>query len=197
MRSHEPVFNEDMPVYFRVDLLRAIIGDYLLRHRETQFFVYGDIDMIPLSARELFDKKTVGFLNEYGFVMAKGGFLGFENGFQILNGEHPQFMDSHRKVIVDLSLNMALEEPRDIGEQQIYDTYRAMVAHFFDADGRYGPFCFHTTPKDEAEKLRWFRFDSFKNHGHLSGDLTFAEGEINLRTMMPRKPVRLPPSHFG
>lgn len=194
VRSNPQVFSEKIPVYFRVDLLRAIAADYTLRGKETKFFVYGDIDMKPLSAKELFDKRTINFLNDFGFVMAKGGYLGFENGFQILNGDNPQFMDSHRKVIIDLSVEMTLERPDAIKKQQIYDTYPAMVTHFLDADGRYGKLNRREQSEDPSVLLRRFRYDRFATSAHHN--LPLGKGKVELREIMPRKPVRLPPSHF-
>lgn len=193
VNKNAEVFSKNMPVYFRVDLLRAIAADHVLRNKETKYFVYGDIDMKPLRGQQLFDKKTVTFLDDFGIVMAKGGPLGFENGFQILNGDNFQCINSHRKVIIDLSVEMALERPEAINQQQIYDTYPAMITHFLDADGRYGKFHFKKD-EDLEEKLNMFRFDRFGASGHHI--LAFEKEKIKLRDIMPRKPVRLPPSHF-
>lgn len=49
VRSNSEVFNEQMFIYFRADLLRAIVADDTLRKKETKFCVYGDLDMEPLS----------------------------------------------------------------------------------------------------------------------------------------------------
>jgi hypothetical protein len=202
VRSNPRAFNEDIPVYFRVDLLRAVAADHTLRTKETRYFVYGDLDMEPLTSDELFDKQTVGLLDEYGFVMAKGGHLGFENGFQILSGEHLQFMDSHRKVIVDLSIDMAQEYPKAIREQQIYDTYPAMITHYWDAIGRYGKLVWEEEYDNGIKReiqttgLKRFRFDKFKHRAH--GVLPLGTNKISLKShgIVPSKPVRLPPSHF-
>jgi hypothetical protein len=193
VRENPRAFTEEIPVYFRVDLLRAIAADYTLTRKETKFFVYGDIDMEPLSRDELFDKRTVDFLDDLGFVMAKGGFLGFENGFQILNGEHPLLMDAHRKVIIDLSIDMAIEIPKHLNEQQIYDTYPAMVTHLLDADGRYGKINSKRCWVMGDSKM--FRYDRFGNSAHHV--LPIGETKIELKSIMPTKPVRLPRSHFG
>jgi hypothetical protein len=144
--------------------------------------------MQPLSADELFDKKTLTFLDDFGFVMAKGGHLGFENGFQILNGNNLQFMDSHQKVIIDLSLEMAQERPDAIKEQQIYDTYPAMLTHFLHIDGRYGKLSSEKSGDGRFRKDRW-QCDSHFN-------LPLGDGKMMLRDAMPQKPVLLPRSHF-
>lgn len=201
VQTNPDAFSDIMPIYFRVDLLRAIAADYILRKKENKFFVYGDIDMEPLSATELFDKRTVSFLTDYGFVLAKGGFHGFENGFQILNGDNSQLMNSHRKVIIDLSIEMVLEKPKEIREQQVYDSYKAMLTHFLDADGRYGKFidlssrCSKpkTQLKDPLKKLKHFRYDRFNQ---VDPYLPLDKEYIEFKEIMPRKPVRLPPTHY-
>jgi hypothetical protein len=191
VHKNPSVFSENIPIYFRVDLLRAIAAEHILTEKEAQFFVYGDIDMEPLSKEQLFDKKTMDFLEDYGFVMAKGGHLGFENGFQILNGNHPQFMDSHSKVLIDLNIEMATEKPTSIVEQQIYDSYPAMLTHFLDNDGRYGKL---NLSIESLEKLKLFRFDKFKTSAHKI--LPLGCSKARLKEVIPRKPVKLPPSHF-
>jgi hypothetical protein len=187
------VFLSRTPIYFRVDLLRAIAADYALQRKETKYFVYGDLDVTPLSGHQLFDKRTVSFLDDFGIVMAKGGHLGFENSFQILNGDNTQCMDSHRKVIINLSIEMALKGPNAIKEQQIYDTYPAMITHFLDADGRYGKLNLNKNLQKNFG-LRVFRFDRFGVAAHIN--LPLGDGAIELRKIMPRKPVRVPRSHF-
>lgn len=103
-----------------------------------KYFVYADLDMAPMSSAELFDQRTMYYLDSFGFVLAKGGNHGFENGFQILNGHHAQLMRSHRQVIIDLNLQMAAERQTRLFEQQVYDSYPAMAMHFLEADGRCG-----------------------------------------------------------
>lgn len=183
--SNPSVFNERMPIYFRADLLRAIISDHILRSKETQYSVYADIDVKPQSANELFDKKTIHFLDDLGFVMAKGGNLGFENSFQIFNGNHEQALDSHRRIIIDLSVEMGNFKPNAIKEQQIYDTYSAMMTHLLIKDGRYGQFA------TLSRSLKELRYDRWVQQPVGSG------GAFYLREIMPRKPVQVPPSRFG
>ncbi|MBS4168143.1 DUF648 domain-containing protein [Parachlamydia sp. AcF125] len=190
VQTYPEVFSEKFPVYFRVDLLRAIAADHVLRAKETKFFVYGDLDMKALSSQELFDKKTVEFLNDYGFVMSKNS-RGYENGFQILNGENKQFMASHRHVIIDLTIDMALKKPKKIKEQQIYDTYKIMLAHFLHEDGRYGKADIESLAEGK-NPAKFFRRDRFGSSSiWLVGDKT-----IDLPKLLPTKPVRIPTSHF-
>jgi hypothetical protein len=201
VRSLPKVFSEEVSVYFRVDLLRAIVADYTLSEKETKYFVYGDLDVKPVSRQALFDKRTVNFLNEYGFVLAKNNKIGFENCFQIINGENQQLMDSHRKVIISLNIEMAIQKPRSIQEQQVYDTYFAMMAHFLDNDGRYEPVDFSLQgDKREGKDSLLERYERFRHDRFRPFDVDgvcFTKQKIKVRKIMPTKPVRVPPSHFA
>lgn len=128
------VFSQFFPIYFRVDLLRAIVADYVLKNKEVQYFVYGDIDMKSLSGAELFDQRTINYLNEHGGVMAKGGHHGYENGFQIFNGNHAAFMNAHLKTIINTNLNKADQGFSNIREQQVYDSYPKMWSVLLDSN---------------------------------------------------------------
>ncbi|KAF3362229.1 hypothetical protein PHSC3_001220 [Chlamydiales bacterium STE3] len=190
IRSLEPVstypqvFEQEVPLYFRVDLAKAIIADHALREKERQFFVYADLDMKPLSGKKLFDQRTINYLNDYGFVMAKGGFY-YENSFQIANSYHEQFIKSHRKVIIDLTIAMFLDRPEKIKEQQIYDTYVPMFAHLLNEDGRFGK----SIDKLKDAHLQIDHFGGF-------GTLITENKHIYVREHIPTKPIVIPPSHF-
>lgn len=185
--TNPTVFDEKMPIKFRAQLLRAIVADYTLSQKETKYFVYGDLDMKALSTRQLFDKRTVNFLDDYGIVLAKDNFACFANGFLMLNGEKGECMDSHRKVVIDLSIEMALEKPQKIQDHQICSTYPAMLTHLLDKDGRFGKL-------KKSMTLQDFRYDKFKERA--SSILPLGEEKTELRSIMPRKPVPLPISYF-
>jgi hypothetical protein len=205
VKANPDIFTESMPVYFRVDLLKAVTADETLRKKEGKYFVFCDLDVQAQLSNQLFDQRTMEFLADYGFVMAKGGHLGFENSFQIFNGENKQLMESHRKVIIDLTLEMARVSPRSIKDQVLYDTYIPMITHFLDADGRFGKFCPRIErgteeddklAEDPVEKLRRFRYDIFSNACYKDIPIGTKKG-LEIRKIMPRKPVIVPPSHFG
>lgn len=191
------VFMDNMPIYFRVDLLKAIVPDYLLKTEKSQFAVMSDIDVTAQSSEQLFDKRTVQSLNDCGWVMTKGGpnLHRYENSFMIMNGKNNPFIDSHRKVIIDLNIQMADEKPYMIKEQQVYDTYPAMLIHLLAKKGSHGKLELRTLNgenglivDDPDEVLSSFRYDRWH------------QGPISLenpcRDSMPMKPVKCPPSHF-
>lgn len=69
-----------------------------------------------------------------------------------------------------------------------------MLTHFLVADGRYGKRQhLNSEAQDRPFTLEGYRFDKFGSKAHTY--LPF-KGAPEIRKIMPRKPVRLPPSHF-
>lgn len=172
-----------MPLYYRIDLLRAIASDHILSHKETQFAIYCDLDMKPLSKQELFDKRTVKFLNHYGCVFAKGGGEGFENGFFILNGYHSQFMESHRKIVISKSIQRGkpgffmYRGSDHLSDQDVYYAYANLLSHLLSQEGADPGYHFRGALLIKEQKIHPF--------------------EIIHKCVGPLKPVRLPPSHLN
>lgn len=108
------VFSSEIPVYFRVDLARAILLHDLVKNGESTYAVYGDLDMLPMSEAELFDEETVDNLKSFGLVMAKGGTgCGFENGFQITSHHNINMLNAINFAIIKQNIErgkIALEQ---------------------------------------------------------------------------------------
>lgn len=94
-----------LPVYFRVDLARAIAALETVKTGEK--FVYFDMDMEPMSKEKLFDPDTLYNLEHFGIVMAHYGALGFENGFQIVSDQVPELLKAMDFAIINLNIARA------------------------------------------------------------------------------------------
>ncbi|MBF0207457.1 MAG: hypothetical protein HQK53_11265 [Oligoflexia bacterium] len=146
------VFSENVPVFFRIDLLRAIAAYRVLTSGESQYFVHADLDVRPLSKRELFDQETREELINFGIVMADGKPLEFENSFQIIGNGKPNLLLAMKKGIIDINIGRAQhilgggrwidvdkeEDEKDNTpgdthplEQVVYDSYRSMFCYFY------------------------------------------------------------------
>lgn len=136
VRENPKIFSEDTFIFFRVDLLKAAAADQSLRSKETEFFVFADLDIEPTTSKNLFDKRTLTYLHDFGFVMAKGcgGKEGYENSFQIFNGNHHHLLASHRKIVIDLNLEQFHRSPHTIREQQIFHSYRHLLEAALPSD---------------------------------------------------------------
>lgn len=202
VQDNPEVFYPEVPVYFRADLLRSVVMDHVLKDpaSQEQYAVYADLDVKAMNSKQLFDKRTASFLDQFGFVMTKGGYLKFENSFQIFNKNNAQLVESHRQVIIDLTLEKfnTVRQYNSIdtifrnrlglgmGEQEIYDCYPAMLTHFLQETE-------HSDNKTFA--LEDFRHDRFKLKAHTN--IPLGDGTKLMNETMPRKPVDVPPSHFG
>lgn len=106
--ANNEVFSNLFPVFFRVDLLRVIAAVQAVSTDETQYFVYADLDMNPLTKDQLFDIETMLNLKQFGTVMPRGtAQIGYENGFFILGQDNAHLLEAMSLVVVDLNIKRA------------------------------------------------------------------------------------------
>lgn len=122
------------PVYYRVDILKALITDHLITDPKikSKFVVFSDFDLEPLPPVELFDKRTMDFLNSYGYVFQ--GELLLENSFFIFNKEKENLQQIHKSTIID-RIESRLDETRNekikgagFGTEVVFDRYFKFVS---------------------------------------------------------------------
>ena len=150
--QHPEVFSDNIPVYFRVDLLRAIIALYMLFNHEIFYFVYADLDMEPLSQEQIFDDETMQKLQKYGIVMAKCDYKPFENGFQIISYHNYRLIRAMRWALIDVNIQRAYKvlkflsgakdktlAARELSnmkfEQVVFNSYTNMFRYFYFLEG--------------------------------------------------------------
>jgi hypothetical protein len=124
-----------MPVYFRVDLLRVIAAYRSLIHNENEYFVYADLDVMPLSEREIFDKKTKQKLKDFGIVMARDYMFNFENSFQITS-KNDLLLKAMKTVLIDVSIEQGIKREgyADLA-QAVFTNYPTMFHYFYHLQG--------------------------------------------------------------
>ncbi len=153
VQQNSEVFSAQTPVYFRVDLVRAIIEVNSIRTKETEAAVAADVDMQPLTCDQLFDSETIGNLEKNGIVMARGGHLGFENGFQIVSHHNPNLIEAMQHALIDLNIERGRSglagqifgtngktppyyDKMGPLKQIIYNSYPQMFQYFYHLEGR-------------------------------------------------------------
>ena len=121
--NNPKVFSHYIPVHFRSDLLRAVIALEMFRLKETEYFIYADLGLEPLSNEEIFDPDTMLALEIYGLVFACGDKLSgrFDNVFQIICGHNPILLETINLAIIDLNIIRA---------------NNALNGQFYKSDGR-------------------------------------------------------------
>ncbi|MCX6990780.1 MAG: hypothetical protein NTX49_06950 [Chlamydiae bacterium] len=86
------------PVYYRVDLLKVLITDYMMSspRESSKYCVVSDIDIEPMSTEHMFDKRTLDFLSSDGYVFNGGN----ENSFLIFNREKEGLQETHSEIMI-------------------------------------------------------------------------------------------------
>jgi len=112
------------PVYFRVDLLKALIADYMITspEEEAECCVVTDGDVMPMNAEHLFDQRTRGYLKETGHVFQRMNDVAIENSFFIFNRKHPDLAVVHKRMIIG-EVRAAIRTGATMDSQFVYKKY--------------------------------------------------------------------------
>ena len=96
------LFKEDVPVYFRVDLAKAITADYVLRQDGLAYVVNIDNDIVAVVREQLFDQQTFAALQGVGYTFGSAGGAEEENSFIVLhNDDTLNTLETHRIYVID------------------------------------------------------------------------------------------------
>ncbi len=103
------------PVYYRVDIVKAAIADFMTSSAKTKakFCVVSDTDIEPMSPKQMFDQRTMKFLSSNGYVFNRVGADNFENSFFIFNKDVKSLQDIHLKTLI-LKTDGLISSFRDI-----------------------------------------------------------------------------------
>ncbi len=114
VQQHPEFFTGQIPLYFRVDLMRVIAIAQTLNKKHDLYFVYSDLDIKPLKTAQIFDGPSIKLLNQHHFVIAQANnTVGFENGFKIFKYDKNLINGLQVKIIEPCLLSAAkfLKEP--------------------------------------------------------------------------------------
>ena len=125
VKDHPTPFDGKVPVYFRVDLAKAVIADQLMKHEKTKYVVTADLDIGAISAEQIFDKRTLAYLNRGGYVLNKHDAViaDFENSFIVLRRDAKGLAASHRELIIDRAI-MEVEQGRIVPAERVFALYK-------------------------------------------------------------------------
>ena len=123
-------------LYYRVDLLKALITDYMMSSSEqsAKYCIVSDIDVEPMPPQQIFDQRTLDYLSHNGYVFNRLGFGDFENSFFIFNKEKKDLQRIHNEFLIQQAATMITElraypintcfRPEyTLGAQSIYNLY--------------------------------------------------------------------------
>ncbi|MEC7839758.1 MAG: hypothetical protein VX777_06940 [Chlamydiota bacterium] len=171
VKDQENYFEEDIPVFWKVDMLKEIISSIELPKKNEKYTVCTDLDVTPMRRSHLFDKRTVHFLEKFGTLFAKEGWDGFENSFRITNREHIPIKNTIFEKTIKLSL-------KRIDSEGVFSTFSKMFEDFLLSN--------KMIPSVHS-----------KYYITPSGDIDYNKKYESQFEKMPKKFVIKPPSHFG
>jgi hypothetical protein len=97
----EKALHPATPLFFRVDLCKALIVDHMLSSSEgSHYSIVLDGDIEAMTAEEIFDERTLGYLANNGYVFNRVGLNNFENNFMIFDKENDQVRQIHRDIVL-------------------------------------------------------------------------------------------------
>lgn len=217
IRDNEEAFSQDRPVYFRSDLGRVIATFETLSQSpgRDSYFLYADFKMPPIPYDKLMDPETIYNLNTYAITLAKGGNLGFENGFHIIGAHNKNLLKAIKLALIDLNLLRAKSLNDKALEQVVYDSYPYMLMAFYALEEKAEwdlagvPFNKVVEQLSGDKLYEWFpktgdssfdkasfkiKHESFKEIGTEAEELHDVK---RTRLIIPTKFWRFPKSHFG
>lgn len=126
VKSNQELFAENISLYFRVDLAKAVIIDHVLRIDKVPYVATIDTDVVAITLKQLFDQRTLDALNTHGYIFGTA-FTLEENSFIMLyNNPTIDIVKYHRDDVVNSSLAIAKEKIREnnaIAPQTVYHRY--------------------------------------------------------------------------
>lgn len=145
-------FHPGTPVYHRVDLLKALIIDYMMGSEEEggRYCVVSDIDVEEMPCQKLFDEITKLRLRSHGYVLGQDpnfdGCSVWENQFFIFDREKKGLKDRHHRLIIEpvesriagnrkFDLGTHLRPDYTLDSQFVYHQYPRFLN---EMDGMYG-----------------------------------------------------------
>lgn len=219
VKENPDVFASPIPTYFRVDLSRVIAAYEDLMNGKTPWFIFANLNMPPIDQQELFDERTLGYMNRFGIVMReKNSGILLENSFFIMGGSNKSLMSATKLALIDLNIGrgkLAIQEGgyyrpswrNSISnlEQMVYDSYPYMFLYFYALEG-YGAFCEYDTHTGDRNPLNLneisanhFNLDQRK--GYLQyysltknelGKRMLSEKNTERTLLLPTKPLSMP-----
>lgn len=124
-QENRDVFNESIPLFFRVDLLKALISIHSLTTDKFNFCTFSDIDVNPVSRIKMFDNSNIEGLNKWGIVMAATTGCSMqsthENSYMVFKNK-PESIKAQQNSVIDKSI-ARIKSGKPIGEQDVFLKY--------------------------------------------------------------------------
>lgn len=190
-------------VYYRVDLLKALIADHMISSpkESAKYCVVSDVDVEPMAPQQIFDQRTLDYLSTNGYVFNGVGLRNFENSFFIFNKEKEDLQRIHYKVIIQQAASNITELRKYLfrgenmlGAPSVFNLYGKFREEMREESWNRGPRKIVKCPKSQFNgggnfsksdyKAETFRFIGSSNipytrFGRNFDQWGYEDGEIN------------------
>lgn len=126
IQNNAELFTTNIPIYFKIDLTKAVIADSILTIDKIPYVATIDNDVAAITKEQLFDQRTLDATIKYGYIFGTA-FTQEENSFILLhNSLSFDIAAIHKKEVLDASISIAKDKLRsrqEIEPQLVYWRY--------------------------------------------------------------------------
>lgn len=118
-----------MPIYFRVDLLKALIPDFLCKDPalSATYIAMLDEDITPMPVEHFFNQRVITFLSEFGYVLNGKSFsVSYENSLAIFDKTHTRTVECFKKEVIN-RLDDLLSRGMRVESYTVFAQYKFFV----------------------------------------------------------------------
>jgi hypothetical protein len=196
--------NNIMKLFFKIDLFKLCIAFYSLEKNKDEYFVFTDIDIKPMSYEELFDEKSIKYLNFYNFVFpdatTRGG---YENSFMLMtyNFNLVKSLDK----IIQYNLNYLHEYNHENNKQCVFDSFSIFLLYYYNLNGwiKHDSIERFILSKINPSQFNNYKFELVNKHELLNFEKRYdnngliIQKKFSINFKIPTKLISGPPSFHG
>lgn len=124
VKTNSDLFSPKIPIFFRVDLAKAVIADFVMRVEGLSFVVNIDNDIAAITRAQLFDEPTLYALKNIGYSFGSTPGAEEENSFIILHSANDlNTINIHYNAIIEKAKKIAEENPF-LSQQDVFSFYK-------------------------------------------------------------------------
>lgn len=165
LQGYEELFEDWLPIYFRVDILRLVatyvtLKEDLAKDKRT-FFAYFDLSIDPITLHDLyaFDDGD-GKVSKYGLMVGKTDQATYENSFHVMGNNKPNLVHALSGIINKNIIRAQRLDVSHITEQMVWQDYPGLMQLLHALEGtaeiyeekRVGPKVL-LSPKEIVERI--------------------------------------------
>lgn len=154
-------------VYYRIDILKILVTDHMYSE-SYRYTVMVDMDVQPMTSKQLFDGVTLELLDKYGYLYTNTALIFFENSFSIFDTTNVRVKTVHREQMIDRIERILHGDRWQFGYDTVYSAYNELIRELGEKGGKWSDrprkpiavpmsqfnnLCSRDIPKDDYRKV--------------------------------------------